>query len=182
MDRSLVERAQLGDREAFTSLAFELSDRLFAVAHRILRDFDSAGDALQVTLLRIWRDLPSLRDPDLIEGWAYRVLVRACHDQLRKQRRRAPVLRLLEKGAAQEDPAIAIADREQLGRAFERLSSDQRTAIVLQYYRGLTLPEIAEALGVPIGTVRSRLHYAKRALRAAVEADARGTTRKGRLA
>ena len=182
MDRSLVERAQLGDREAFTSLAFELSDRLFAVAHRILRDFDSAGDALQVTLLRIWRDLPSLRDPALIEGWAYRVLVRACHDQLRKQRRRAPVLHLLEKGAAQEDPAIAIADREQLGRAFERLSSDQRTAIVLQYYRGLTLPEIAEVLGVPIGTVRSRLHYAKRALRAAVEADARDTTRKGRLA
>ncbi|HEX6129511.1 MAG TPA: sigma factor, partial [Candidatus Limnocylindria bacterium] len=68
MERSLVERAQRGDREAFTSLAFELSDRLFAVAHRILRDFDSAGDALQVTLLRIWRDLPSLRDPDLVEA------------------------------------------------------------------------------------------------------------------
>src|SRR5918996_4767165 len=92
MDRSLVERAQRGDREAFTSLAFELSDRLFAVAHRILRDFDSAGDALQVTLLRIWRDLPALRDPALVEGWANRVLVRACHDELRKQRRRAPTL------------------------------------------------------------------------------------------
>ena len=182
MDRSLVERAQQGDREAFTSLAFELSDRLFAVAHRILRDFDSAGDVLQVTLLRIWRDLPSLRDPDLIEGWSYRVLVRAAHDQLRKDRRRAPVLHLLEKGAAQEDPANTIADREQLGRAFARLSGEQRTAIVLQYYRGLTLQEIADVLAVPIGTVRSRLHYAKRALRAAIEADARQTTRRGRLA
>jgi RNA polymerase sigma-70 factor, ECF subfamily len=182
MDRSLVERAQLGDREAFTSLAFELSDRLFAVAHRILRDFDSAGDVLQVTLLRLWRDLPSLRDPDLIEGWSYRVLVRACHDQLRKQRRRAPVLHLLDGGAVQDDPAIAIADREQLARAFERLSGERRAVIVLQYYRGWTLSEIAEVLAVPIGTVRSRLHYAKRALRAAIEADARDTTRKGRLA
>jgi len=79
----MVELAKLGDREAFTRLAFELSDHLFAVAHRILRDFDAAGDALQVTLLRIWRDLPSLRDPDRFEAWAYRVLLRACQDQLR---------------------------------------------------------------------------------------------------
>jgi RNA polymerase sigma-70 factor (ECF subfamily) len=182
MDRSLVEQAQRGDREAFTSLAFELSDRLFAVAHRILRDFDSAGDALQVTLLRIWRDLPSLRDPDLIEGWAYRVLVRACHDHLRKQRRRAPALHLLEADRTLEDPAAAIADREQLERAFRTLSGEQRAAIVLQYYRDLSLKEIADVLDVPIGTVRSRLHYAKRALRAAIDADARQITRRGRLA
>ena len=182
MDRSLVERAQRGDREAFTSLAFELSDRLFAVAHRILRDFDSAGDALQVTLLHVWRDLPSLRDPALIEGWAYRVLVRACHDQLRKQRRRAPALHLLAEHRTQDDPATVIADREQLDRAFQRLSTEQRVAIVLQYYRGMTLPEIADVLAVPVGTVRSRLHYAKRAMRAAIEADAREMTTRGRLA
>jgi RNA polymerase sigma-70 factor (ECF subfamily) len=182
MDRSLVEQAQRGDREAFTSLAFALSDRLFAVAHRILRDFDSAGDALQVTLLRIWRDLPSLRDPDLIEGWSYRILVRVCHDQLRKQQRRAPALLLLTTEGVQADPAIDIANREQLDRAFRTLSTEQRAAIVLQYYRDLTIPEIAEVLEVPVGTVRSRLHYAKRALRAAIEADARQTPRKGRLA
>ena len=182
MERSLVEQAQRGDREAFTRLAFELSDRLFAVAHRILRDFDSAGDALQVTLLRIWRDLPSLRDPAHIEAWAYRVLVRVCHDELRKLRRQAPALHLLAADGAEEDPAISIADREQLDRAFRTLTSEQRAAIVLQYYRDLTLSEIAEVLQVPIGTVRSRLHYAKRALRAAVEADARPTTREGRTA
>jgi RNA polymerase sigma-70 factor (ECF subfamily) len=182
MERSLVEQAQRGDREAFTRLAFELSDRLFAVAHRILRDFDSAGDALQVTLLRIWRDLPTLRDPALIEAWAYRVLVRVCHDELRKLRRQAPALHLLAADGAEEDPAISIADREQLDRAFRTLTVEQRAAIVLQYYRDLTLPEIAEVLQVPIGTVRSRLHYARRALRAAIEADARPTTRKGRTA
>jgi RNA polymerase sigma-70 factor (ECF subfamily) len=182
MERSLVEQAQRGDREAFTRLAFELSDRLFAVAHRILRDFDSAGDALQVTLLRIWRDLPSLRDPAHIEAWAYRVLIRVCNDELRKLRRRAPALHLLAADGAAEDPAISIADREQLDRAFRTLNTEQRAAIVLQYYRDLTLSEIAEVLQVPIGTVRSRLHYAKRALRAAVEADARPTTREGRTA
>ena len=182
MERSLVEQAQRGDREAFTRLAFELSDRLFAVAHRILRDFDSAGDALQVTLLRIWRDLPTLRDPSLVEAWAYRVLVRACHDELRKLRRHAPALHLLAVDGAEEDPAISIADREQLDRAFRTLTVEQRAAIVLQYYRDLTMTEIAEVLQVPIGTVRSRLHYAKRALRSAIEADARPTTRKGRMA
>lgn len=182
MERSLVEQAQRGDREAFTSLAFELSDRLFAVAQRILRDFDSAGDVLQVTLLRIWRDLPTLRDPGLIEAWAYRVLIRACHDELRKQRRQIPAFHLLPAdGGIAADPAIAIADREELDRAFRRLPVEQRAAIVLQYYRDLTLPEIAEILQVPIGTVRSRLHYAKRTLRSAVEADARPTTREATL-
>jgi RNA polymerase sigma-70 factor, ECF subfamily len=183
MDRSLVEQAQRGDREAFTRLAFDLSDPLFAVAHRILRDFDSAGDALQVTLLRMWQDLPSLNDPTRIEAWAYRLLVRACYDQLRKQRRQAPVLQLLPvDGVVADDPAISIADREQLERAFRQLPSEQRAAIVLQYYRDLTLPEIAEILQVPVGTVRSRIHYAKRALRAAIEADARPTTREGQTA
>jgi len=175
MDRSLVQKAQRGDREAFTSLAFELSDRLFAVAHRILRDFDAAGDALQVTLLRIWRDLPALRDPERIEAWAYRALVRACYDQLRKQRRTVPDLRLLNMETTSTDPAVSVINREELERAFRRLSPDQRAVIVLQYYRDLSLAEIAEILQVPLGTVRSRVHYAKRVLRAAIEADARPT-------
>jgi RNA polymerase sigma-70 factor, ECF subfamily len=182
MDRSLVERAQRGDREAFSRLAFELSDRLFAVAHRILRDFDAAGDALQVTLLRIWRDLPGLRDPGRAEAWAYRVVVRACHDELRKLRRQTPALHLLAMDGASEDPAVSIADREQLDRAFLTLSTEQRVVIVLHYYRDLSMTEIAEVLEVPLGTVRSRLHYARRALRSAIEADARPTTREGRTA
>lgn len=179
MDRSLVEQAKRGDREAFTRLAFELSDRLFAVAHRILRDFDAAGDALQVTLLRMWRDLPTLRDPDRVEAWAFRVLLRTCHDELRKQVRRSPALQLLEVDGAADDPAMAVANREELERAFRRLPFDQRAVLVLQYYRDLTLPEIAEVLQVPIGTVRSRLHYAKRAMRSAIEADARPTAHEG---
>ncbi|TME30680.1 MAG: sigma-70 family RNA polymerase sigma factor [Chloroflexi bacterium] len=182
MERSMVEQAKLGDREAFTRLAFELSDHLFAVAHRILRDFDAAGDALQVTLLRIWRDLPSLRDPDRFEAWAYRVLLRACQDQLRRQNRQPRTLHLLAADAIAADPALAIVNREQLDRAFRTLTTEQRAAIVLQYYRDMSLPQIAEVLQVPIGTVRSRLHYAKRALRSAIDADSRPTTREGRTA
>jgi RNA polymerase sigma-70 factor (ECF subfamily) len=173
VDQFLVEQAKRGDREAFTSLAFELSDHMFAVAHRILRDFDAAGDALQVTLLRIWRDLPSLRDASKVELWSYRILVRACHDQLREQRRRAPSVEIQPAPGTELGPDVAVAHRDELDRAFRRLSTEQRAAIVLQYYRGLTLNEIAEIQDVPVGTVRSRLHYAKRALRAAIESDAR---------
>ena len=172
MDRALVEQAQRGDREAFQVVAFALSDRLFGVAHRVLRDFDAAGDALQMALVRIWRDLPSLRDPERIEAWATRALIRACHDQIRRERRGVPGLRMTTP-ASVPDPAGAINDREEMARAFRRLNAEQRAVIVLQYYQDLSLPEIAEVLDVPIGTVRSRAHYAKRILRAAIEADSR---------
>ena len=174
MERSLVVRAQSGDREAFTALALQVSDSLFAVAQRILRDFDGAADALQVALVRIWRDLPSLEDPSRFEAWAYRVLMRACHDALRTRRRHQANLRLLARdGATVDDPAVDLGSREALERGFGMLTAEQRTILVLQYYRGLSLGEMAEQLQIPIGTVRSRLHYAKRALRSAVEADAR---------
>ena len=168
-----MEQAQRGDRDAFQEVAFAISDRLFALAHRILRDFDAAGDALQMALVRIWRDLPSLRDPERIEAWAHRALIHACHDQLRRSRR-APVVPIgLPHEPFSDDPAIAVTNREEVERAFRRLNADQRAVIVLQYYRDHSLPEIAELLGIPIGTVRSRAHYAKRVLRAAIEADAR---------
>ena len=173
MDRSLVEAAQRGDREAFQQVAFALSDRLFGVAHRVLRDFDAAGDALQMALVRIWRDLPSLRDPDRIEAWAHRALVHACQDQLRRDRRGASALRIVEREPVADDHSGPVTDREEVERAFRRLNADQRAVIVLQYYRDLSLPEIAELLGIPLGTVRSRAHYAKQLLRAAIEADSR---------
>ncbi|MEA2676729.1 MAG: hypothetical protein QOJ81_870 [Chloroflexota bacterium] len=179
----MVERARNGDGDAFNAIAVELSDRLFGVAHRILRDFDSASDALQVALLRMWRDLPGLRDPDLIEGWAYRVLINACKDELRSARRlRVEVRPMLMDAPATGDAANSFADRESLERAFKKLPADQRAVIVLQYFRQLTLAEIAVALGLPVGTVRSRAHYAKQAMRAALEADARTTTRMERSA
>jgi RNA polymerase sigma-70 factor (ECF subfamily) len=174
MDSELVARAQEGDEGAFMSLAVAIGDRLHAVAHRILRDVDLAEDATQQALLAIWRDLPQLRDPARFEAWAYRVVVRACYAEGRKSRARAPNLRLLEAYEPSAADAVhTVHDRDQLERGFRRLSVDHRAVVVLHHYLDLPLSEVAQVLDVPEGTVRSRLHYAMRGLRAALEADAR---------
>jgi RNA polymerase sigma-70 factor, ECF subfamily len=174
MDTDLVIRAQRGDEEAFASLAVAAGDRLHAVAHRILRDLDLAEDATQQALLAIWRDLPQLRDPARFDAWSYRLLVRACYAEGERERRWAPNLRLLPSDvSATSDDVESVADRDQLERGFRRLSIDHRAVVVLHYYLDLPVDRVAEVLDVPRGTVRSRLHYAMRALRAALDADAR---------
>ncbi len=179
MDTSdLVVQAQRGDEGAFASLAVAVGNRLHATAHRILRDADLADDATQQALLNIWRDLPQLRDPARFEGWAYRLLVRACYAEGKKARRWAPNLRVLHPDEAADAQDLAsVADRDQLERAFRRLSVDHRAVVVMHHYLDLSLDEVADALGVPVGTVRSRLFYAMRALRAALDADARPVAR-----
>ena len=178
MDTDLVTRAQHGDEEAFASLAVAAGDRLHAVAHRILRDVDLAEDATQQALLAIWRDLPQLRDPGRFDAWSYRLLVRACYAEGRKERRWSPPLRLLPSGeAAQADGASTVIDRDQLERAFRRLSTEHRAVVVLHHYLDWPLERVAETLGIPPGTARSRLHHAMRALRAALDADARPPAR-----
>jgi len=176
VNRAVVERAQRGDREAFASVAFELSDRLMGLAHRILRDHGAAEEALQVALMRIWRDLPSLREPEAVDAWAARILVRACQDSLRHARRKGYALPLLPHEGQVDDPSSWLADHEELERAFGTLSADHRAVVVLHYYRDLPLVEISTMLKIPIGTVRSRLHYARRALRSALEAAAASPT------
>jgi RNA polymerase sigma-70 factor (ECF subfamily) len=176
VDAELIGRAQHGDEEAFASLAVAAGDRLHAVAQRILRDTDLAEDATQQALLNIWRDLPQLRDPARFDAWSYRLLVRACYAEGRRTRHWAPNLRLLPA----HEPAVSeglssVVDRDQLERGFRRLSLDHRAVVVLHHYLDLPLDEVAEVLGVPPGTVRSRLHHAMRGLRAALEADARST-------
>ena len=178
MDTDLVVRAQHGDEEAFASLAVAVGDRLHAVAHRILRDIELAEDATQQALLTIWRDLPQLRDPARFDAWSYRVLVRACYAEGRRIRVWVPNLRLLPVDEPAEAEGLsAVVDRDQLERGFRRLSIDHRAVVVLHHYGDLPLDQVAEILGVPIGTVRSRLFHAMRGLRAALEADARPAVR-----
>ena len=174
MDTDLVMRAQRGDEEAFASLAVAAGGRLHAVAHRILRDTDLAEDATQQALLTIWRDLPQLRDPARFDAWSYRLLVRACYAEGRRTRKWAPNLRLLPADGPQSADALSsVVDRDQLERGFRRLSIDHRTVVVLHHYLDMPLEAVAETLGVPLGTVRSRLLHAMRGLRAALDADAR---------
>jgi RNA polymerase sigma-70 factor (ECF subfamily) len=171
VDAELIERAQRGDQQAFASLAVAAGDRLHAVAHRILRDTDLAEDATQQALLTIWQKLPQLRDPARFDAWSYRLLVRACYAEGRRTRQWAPNLRVIE--ADLRDAADDVADRDQIERGFRRLSLDHRAVVVLHHYLDLSFEEVAEILGVPTGTVRSRLHHAMRGLRAALDADAR---------
>jgi RNA polymerase sigma-70 factor (ECF subfamily) len=131
--------------------------------------------ARRFVLVGIWRDLPQLRDPARFDAWSYRLLVRACYAERRKERRWSPSLRVLPTaiaGGAADEVALYI-ERDQLERAARRLSIDHRVVVVLRYYLDLPHADIAELLAIPVGTVRSRLRYALRGMRAALEADAR---------
>ena len=177
MDAELIGLAQRGDEEAFASLAVAVGDRLHAVSHRILRDLDLAEDATQQALLTIWRDLPKLRDPARFDAWSYRLLVRACYAEARRTRHWTPDLHILPTEASTGEGLSSVVDRDQLERGFRRLSIDHRAVVVLHHYLDLPLEEVAEILGVPLGTVRSRLHRAMQGLRAALDADARSPSR-----
>jgi len=167
-------RAQQGDQRAFEVLTVVSHPRLFRAAYGILRDPTLAEDATQQAFIDIWRFLRRLRDPARFEGWSYRLLVNACYDEARRQPAwvttgEAPTA--LE--VSRPDPFGSAVDRDQLTRGFARLSVEHRAVIVMRYLLDLPVDETAEALGVPAGTVASRLDRALTALRAALEADAR---------
>ena len=178
MDRDLVEAAAKGDRAAYVDLITSRADRFFAIAQRILRDVDRAEDALQEALVVAWRDLPGLRDPDHFDAWLYRLLARSCITEAARGRRSIVHLSVLPVDVpSSTDDFVNVGDRDQLERGFRRLPPEQRAILVLRHYAGLEPGEIAEALAIPAGTARSRLHHAHRAMRAALEADARATVR-----
>ena len=183
MQRALVDLARQGDEDAFADLARAVGDRLMAIAYRILRDADRAEDAVQQTLVTAWRELPTLRDDDRFDAWLRRILVHACYAEARRRRAWAANVRVLPtEGPEGRDDIATVIDRDRLERAFRRISPEQRAIFVLHHYVGLSLAEIADELGVPLGTVKSRMHYATDALRAALDADARTATQTERLA
>jgi len=174
MDRELVVRAREGDRDAFAQLVAARIARFDGIARLITRDPERAKDAVQETFARAWRDLPALRDPDRFDAWLRRLLVNACIDELRRSRQRAFEVELTDLDhPVVADSAIAVADRDALERGFLRLDPESRSVIVLHYYLDLSLPEIAAALRLPEGTIKSRLHRARSSMRAALDADAR---------
>ncbi len=174
MHRALVDQAKGGDREAFDALARVVGDRCMAIAFRILRDADQADDAVQAALIMAWRELRTLRDPERFEPWLHRILTNECYAEARRRRRWSTQVRLLSMpGQLDSGEFAAINDRDQIDRAFRRLTIEQRSVLVFHHYVGLPLPEVADRLGIPLGTAKSRLHHATNALRASLEADAR---------
>jgi RNA polymerase sigma-70 factor (ECF subfamily) len=173
MSTGEVQLAMHGDHDAFAALVSGATNRLYALACLILRDADRAEDATQDALVRAWRELPRLRDADRFDAWLRRLVVNACYDEARRVRRRAEVSLISVGERSVVDSASAMAETDRVERAFRRLPLDQRTVLVLQHYLDLSHVEIAETLGIPLGTVKSRLRYGVAAMRAELDADDR---------
>jgi RNA polymerase sigma-70 factor, ECF subfamily len=175
MQRDLAERARQGDHDAFTALVDGSIGRLYAVACLILRDRDRAHDAVQEALVAAWRDIRGVRDPERIDAWFRRLVVRACYRQVRSERRRTVVeLRVVpDEPPISPGPELSVVDRDRIERGFARLGPEQRAILVLYHYLGLPLIEVAETLDIPSGTAKSRLSRALAAMRAALDADDR---------
>jgi len=184
--RGLVERAQRGDHDAFAVLASASIARLDAAARLILRDGELARDAVQEAMVRSWRDLPTLRDADRFDAWLHRLLVNACLDIVRRRRRRAFEVELTPIHIPTTgDFTSSVVDRDLLDRGLRALEPSWRAIVVLHYFLGMPLPEVASALGIPLGTAKSRLHRAIGLLRVTVDGDAGAETPalpEGRLA
>jgi RNA polymerase sigma-70 factor (ECF subfamily) len=172
--RDLVEQAQRGDRDAFASLAADSFARLFTIAQLMLRDQDAADDAVQEALVTAWRDLRGLRDPNGFDAWLRRVLVRCVYREASRARRRTIAWIAVPESLSRDDTAREFENRDTLERGFRRLKPEHRAVLVLHHYLGYSDEEAADALSVPPGTVKSRLNRATSALRAELEADARG--------
>ena len=170
--RQLVERARGGDHDAFAELARAAVVRLDQAARLILRDPELARDAVQEGMIRAWRDLPGLRDPDRFDAWLHRLTVNSCIDQTRRRRRRLIEVELTTLHApVTSDGTGAHADRDQVDQVLRALDERGRAIVVLHYYLGLPLTDVAATLGIPIGTVKSRLHRALSDMRVAIDAE-----------
>lgn len=170
--RELVERAKRGEHDAFALLAGAAVPRLDAAARLILRNPELARDAVQDGFLRAWRNLPALRDPDRFDAWLRQLVVHSCIDITRRRRRRVVEVELTPiNGPSIRDITSVIADREVLDHALRGLDPEWRAIVVLHYFLGLPLPEVAATLGIPLGTAKSRLHRSLAAMRTTITID-----------
>jgi RNA polymerase sigma-70 factor (ECF subfamily) len=175
LSSGLVERARDGDVEAFDELVSGRIGGMVRIAMAILGQEADARDATQDVLATIWRELPSLRDAERFAAWADRILVNRCRLILKRRRRRS--VREVELSATDDTIASVaghedgVARREALEAAFEWLDADARTLLVLHHLEELPLAEIAARLGIPVGTVKSRLHHARQLLERALAAE-----------
>jgi RNA polymerase sigma-70 factor (ECF subfamily) len=174
LDRAVIEQARSGDRDAFATIVHERMESVYRLSLAILGDEADARDATQETFVATWRRLASLRDIDRFDAWFQRIAVNAARMTLRGRRRRQ-VREIASEDVARRagiDPTTTTNDADRLGRAIAELSVDQRTILALHHLEGQGLAEIANVLGIPVGTAKSRLFSARRKLeRTLAEAD-----------
>lgn len=176
LERESVEALMVVDRpEALAQRIEQELDRAYRLSRAILLDDREAEDTVQDACLIAWQRCGSLRDPDRFVPWFERILINGCRDRLRRrQRQRVRAIALQAAWAGKgsgSDPAEATSSQDRgLDTAFDRLDADHRLVVLLRFWQDLTLDEIADRLDVPLGTVKSRLHYALRTLRTTLEA------------
>ncbi|MGH2475888.1 MAG: RNA polymerase sigma factor, partial [Candidatus Limnocylindrales bacterium] len=175
--RALVDRARYGDLDAFEEIVRARMDAVYRLSFAILGDEDDARDAAQETFVTAWRQIDRLRDADRFDGWLRRVAVNAARMVHRSRRRRGvreiPASRV---GGVTDMPAVARpsdADAATLDLALRRLPIEQRSILALHHLEGRPLTDLALILEIPVGTVKSRLHAARQALQAAIDAEGR---------
>ncbi len=180
-EEALVVRAARGDQGAFDALVPSRIDRCYRIAWSILQNEADAADATQEAFVSAWRTLPRLREVAAFDGWLNRIVANASYTVLRRRKR----MREVRPAEVTDDPGgdvEALPDhvtesdlfvqRDAVRRAFERLRPAERQILVLHHVDGRPVTEIAQSLGVPEGTVKSRLHTARRALELAMVVEA----------
>jgi len=170
----LIDRARDGDHDAFSALVEGAVSRLHRVARLILRDDERASDAVQDACLQAWLDIRALRDPARFDAWLYRLLIRSCHrEAARARRRRVNEVHVEALHVPDRTSAVDLGQRDYLERGFRSLTTQHRAVLVMKHYLGLPDTEAAAALGIPAGTYKSRLNRASSSLRSALEAEDR---------
>lgn len=179
-DEELVTRAQGGDVDSFNQLILRWERPIYALAYRVLGREEDARDVSQEAFLRAYRALPGFKGEAKFSSWLYRIALNLCRDWIRKQRR-APVQQMPEgidpvEMAGESGPAESIEElvaRKELSdvvsEAMTLLPEEQRTAIILKEYHGMTFQEIAQMQGVPLSTVKTRLYQGLTVLRRHLE-------------
>jgi RNA polymerase sigma-70 factor (ECF subfamily) len=162
--RAEVATIDADRRSTFARLVDRDLDRAYRIAGVILGNSPDAEDATHDAILQAWRSYVGLKDSSRFEAWFQRILVNVCRDRLRK-RHRSPVTEIAMAGSqTTADGFAAVDERLALDRAYARLSPEQAITVVLRYHADLTLEDVADRMGVPVGTVKSRLHSALAAM------------------
>ena len=172
-ESDLVSRAARGDALAFERLLASRADRAFRLARAMLGDEFDARDVTQETFVSAWRELPRLRDPDRFDAWLRRILVNACRARMRVRRQVREIS--LDAITHHATPGPGMSERlgasDMLARAFDRLDPNKRALLVLHHLDHASVADIGASLGIPIGTVKWRLHDAREALQRALLAE-----------
>lgn len=163
----LIAQAQQGDRRAFGELVRSHREGVVNVVYRMCGDSNLAEDAAQEAFIRAWKHLPNYRPRSPFRNWLYRIATNAARDVLRRERETVDVddLPLVSSSVGPEETVERTERGERVQQAVLALPTASRTVLVLREYEGLSYREIADTLSIPIGTVMSRLNYARKLLR-----------------